>query len=177
MRKLLSIVLCLVMVFCFTVPAMAATEVGPDNVKADQFTKTDVEVSVKAKEVVYKVVVTWNDPSFEYNFGTWNTTNVNYDGRDWDKTATTFFVENYSNAHVKIDTEITHNNSGTTNGVDITLDHDTFQLDSADNKDGIQRGDVDTEVVTVSVSGKPNTSATAVYNETITVTVSAVPAP
>ena len=67
MRKLLSIVLCLVMVFCFAVPAMAATEVGPADVKPDQFTKTDVEVSVKATEVVYKVVVTWNNPSFEYN--------------------------------------------------------------------------------------------------------------
>ena len=175
MRKLLSIVLCLVMVFCFTVPAMAAEvdmKDGATPVDSEVLT-TQVNVVIDKEDPVYKVVVTWDNPmQFEYNFGTWNTTTLVYD-KGWDTTlglVRTVELENYSNASVKVVPTLSANNA--TNGVTFTLSSNEIVLDSADVHNGAAVGEVQDGAFTLTVGGAPNDITVDTFEETLTLTIS-----
>lgn len=174
MRKLLSIVLCLVMVFCFTVPAMAAvdTPVNDVHVIAPGTTVTNEVQVTTAVNPVYRVTVTWDKPiTFGYNFGAWNTTELKYAPEGWtDKVAKNVVVTNYSNADVAINATVTQNYL--TDGLEVLLDNANFTLDSADT--GAAVGTATSDTITVGVKDQPLKDANKTYKETLTVTVSAV---
>lgn len=177
MRKLLSIVLCLVMVFCFAVPAMAATAVelhAVDGVavgEANKSANTTVTVAIDTINPKYRVTVTWaDDMSFEYDFGTWNTKDLVYNAPDWkDDASKTVKVTNYSNAKVAITSTLSNNNADT--GVTLALTGGDFELASADTPSG---GVAQSRDFTVGVTGAPKNTSVETYTETLTVTVSAV---
>lgn len=191
MRKLLSIVLCLVMVFCFTVPAMAETTILEGHAGSDpvvvtgtsESASTDVKVKVLTNPV-YKVTVEWNGPiEFIYDFGTWIVDSANqgfltYSASGWknvvDKVVT---VTNYSNEMVGVEASVT-DTAG--DGVVFLLNDDivpvTFDLASADNnRGGVGKGQAVSNIFTVTVdtNEKPLDATKPLYTEELTVTVTA----
>ena len=168
MRKLLSIVLCLVMVFCFTVPAMAA-EVDVDMLDsgvpvASETLTNDVNVTVKGNPV-YKVVVTWDEPlEFVYNNAAWDPDALEYTPAAWEVKTKTVNVANRSNASVTVDAAVT----ATNNGVTITLDDNQEVLDSAVGKTASTLAN---KTFTLTAEGIPSPMATFAYGQ-LTLTIS-----
>lgn len=182
MRKLLSIVLCLVMVFCFAVPAMAAVEpveitgtpitgVSDTEANGDNASK-DVVITVDAVDPKYRVTVTWDDDmEFKYDFGTWNTETLKYNPAGWadGDTELNVTLTNYSNTKVWVVPTIQNQ----VNGVTFTLSDNDVALDSADNAATLDvAGTAKTGTFKLTVSGAPTNTQVTSFNVPLTVTVS-----
>lgn len=180
MRKLLSIVLCLVMVFCFTVPAMAATAVelngvstGVSAAEANRDNASEnVVITIDAVDPKYRVTVTWDDDmEFKYDFGTWNTETLKYNPAGWadGDTELNVTLTNYSNTKVWVVPTIQNQ----VNGVNFDLDKTNVPLDSADNAATLGvAGTADTDTFKLTVSGAPTNTQVTSFTVPLTVTVS-----
>ncbi len=102
MKKIISMILAVAMMFALAVFAMAA---GSSDTLNDTETSTgalDVSVTVVPAAKSYNITVTWdNDLDFEYRFGNWTTGNTNdYAAGTWSHTKTNVTVQNNSNAEI-----------------------------------------------------------------------------
>ena len=123
-------------------------------------------------DTVYSVDLVWDDMSFAYGEGmaTWNPGTHNYDvpsgGPGWYDDSGKITVTNHSNAVVYISGEFVQ--AATLNGTaTLTLDKDSFVLDSADGKDV---ADAAFDTFNITASGVPENDSSL---GKIVVTVSA----
>lgn len=155
MRKLLSIVLCLVMVFCFTVPAMAATSPVELEGDSDSFVDKKVEnIPVNVEIIgnpVYQVVVEWDDMTFNYNAGAWDPETLSYAQNAWVDEDVSITVTNRSNAGVNVTSSLVAN--AEVYGLTVTPDKTTFPLATAENCD---ESSLPNDTFTYTVSGTPD---------------------
>ena len=87
----------------------------------------------EAAEGTYKVVIEWEDMTFNYIGGQWNTETFTYDGGSWDKTSSEVTVTNYSNWSVDYAATFAYTGGATTevNGVSAALSgNDSATLDA-----------------------------------------------
>ena len=175
MKKIISLVLAVVMVFAMSVTVFAEA-VPAGNITGG--TTGDVEIVIKGESgtdpvaKVYKVELAWDTLTFTYGGAVWNTEELEYENGIWttaadsngDGTSATIKVTNRSNAEVTVSAEM---DVYTKNGVTASLSNANFTLTSAEGKDN---STLPTASIAVSVDGKPTTN-TGFTLGTITVTL------
>ena len=181
MKKLLTLVLVLAMALTLTVSVFAETIEGA---AGTQDVPVNVTVENDAAEIVYYVVVTWENLDFTYTYGAdrgWNTTEGqehgytgNFTGSGWgdDKTATatgTITVENHSNVDVTVSQTLQQVAGG--NNLTVTCNFaDGSDANVAAAEEGTAWTECDTAVFKVTVSGTPDQALTT-QTKVATVTV------
>jgi hypothetical protein len=175
MKKLLSLVLALALVFTFAVSAFAANLAYVDEdaaVKMEQITgktEEDVHINVNANtEAVYRVSLVWESMDFNYTLGKWDTDNYRYVEGTWDDPDSTIVITNHSNRDVDYTVTCTPNNSwgdvtfAVANGVN-TIDY------VVEGVAGQAAATVSSETATITISGDPKTTVKDQVVGTITV--------
>lgn len=191
MKKIITLVLALVLVFAMSVSVFAAESVVVDNRTNSSNTEGEKEgtvtinlstaTGVAAK--VYYVVVEWENLVFEYDFGAeqpvWDPTTHTYktetpagswkdgtaDSVTQDKALT---VANHSNAAVNVTTTVDAAKYGIT--VDLVIDSGDTSLETADTPARIDNySAADKVVYDVTVSGTPTTTTQTIFNIKVTI--------
>lgn len=181
MKKLLTLVLVLAMALTLTVSVFAETIEGA---AGTQDVPVNVTVDNDAAEIVYYVVVTWENLDFTYTYGAdrgWNTTEGqqhgytgNFTGSGWgaDKTATatgTITVANHSNVDVTVSQNLVKVAGGDTLDVDCDF-ADGSDANVAAAVAGTAWAECDTAEFVVTVSGTPDQALTT-KTQVATVTI------
>ncbi len=184
MKKLLSIVLALALVFTFAVSAFAATD-KPVPSSENQI----VQLEVTESGTIYNVDIEWGNMKFTYNLGAWNPGTHKYDGAgSWvvdagqaaivEDEATVgvqspITVTNHSNAPVDAALSLAGYDDGAVTGVTDDLTVKTMNLVAAPEhsaQDAVQ------QVSQYQITGTPDRALALTTVNTITVALS-VPTP
>lgn len=185
MKKIISLILALAMVFSMAVMASAAAQT--DTYKTADSTWTGSNASVGnilldvtgATTPVYKVTVTWSTLEFEYAFdaGQWDpeTHTYNAGNTGWNDATGTVNIANDSNATVYYKAEIVNQDVGGDAAIkwdDDTVAAKTGDLVSADTAAYINKNVRDNDTLTFKPTGTPGTDIAAdTAFATITVTL------
>ncbi len=173
MKKLLSIILSLVLVFTFAVSAFAGSYTTlPSSEPGDAY------LTVVAAGTTYKVDIAWNSLDFVYTFGSWDTDTHDYTGGEWSQgsgqtvsgtvVTSPITVTNHSNAAVYYTVskaDIAANLNGVTVGVTPTTKTTINAV--------AEGGNATTGSASVTVTGTPTSVAAKLQISTITVELSA----
>ena len=182
MKKLLTLVLVLAMALTLTVSVFAAETI--EGAAGTQDVPVNVTVANDAAEIVYYVVVTWENLDFTYTYGAdrgWNTSadqqhgyTGTFTGSGWgagkaDSATGTITVENHSNVDVTVSQNLVKVAGGNT--LNVVCDFaDGSDANVAAAVVGTAWTECDTAVFEVTVSGTPDQALTT-QTKVATVTV------
>ena len=187
MKKFVSLILALVLVFSLTVSASAETyTTGNDN------KVVTIKKDVPDKATVYYVIVNWGTLDFTYTYTsqTWIPERHVYEAgenSEWNQESTTITVTNHSNAVVQVDAFLS-NADGTGTGTSINLTEvgtdvrvyidgsASFSLADASLTAYETPGGADNSTFKVCVEGTPDTTKAVDVTVTkyLTISISAV---
>lgn len=131
MKKILSFVLAVMMMFAMSISVFAESLIASE---IDGNLTGDVVIAIKgendeAVEKVYKVQLAWDPLTFTFGGATWNTTDLVYENGTWQNTEAYITVTNFSNAEVGVSASM---DTYTQNGVTAELQNNNFTLASAE---------------------------------------------
>ncbi len=176
MKKLLSIILALVLVFSFSLAAFAAYQT--DSLTGAGTKNQTLYMRVDVASNTYKVDIAWKSLEFKYTYGSWNTTNHDYTGGQWNTDTTNgqsavtngikspVTVTNHSNAAVKYSLSTSASSS---NGVTIAVSPTSATTISAVSEGGSATSN--SSAAYVQVTGTPTNVQARAKISTITVSL------
>ena len=181
MKKILSIVLAIAMIFALSTTAFAATTKTDEDLGAGATSTNAVDVIIDASstsniEDVYSVDVAWDALDFTYSFSddatnewdpeTHTYGDANYTDANWDKTTANIVVTNHSNEPVDV---VATMDNAVKYGVTTTLTNASFELATGE---GRTPAEADNNTIVVDIKGVPTVEENFTIG-TITVTISA----
>ncbi len=175
MKKLLALVLAGVMVMGLSVTAMAETQIT--TLPGSDSEQVEITVNPGTKTPTYRVDVTWEDLTFNYDFkadATWDPATHTYSGdattEGWNKTTANITVTNHSNVPVGVVAAFEKGGvQQSLYGVTAKINNDKFDLATGE---GLTFETADSKVIQVVVAGKPSTT-TGFTLDTVKVNISA----